>query len=184
MRPAGIYLISFPNLRWLTGAARTYYVAKDKPLPFNGVVSGRDQQMKNSAGSREGGAQGARSVPPGRRALPAPQKPLTQGSAQPVLVVDRVRLGVRAAFKTRFYRKVGTYKEVLYDDAEDTIKNLIGDITLEMSAEDYNPLPDLIVNNIEVEMEGEVRAKYGQLERSSSRSSTVAPRSRCSTKAR
>ena len=34
-----------------------------------------------------------------------------------------------------------------YDDTEEQIKVLIGDITMEMSAEDYNPLPDLMVNN-------------------------------------
>jgi SNF2 family DNA or RNA helicase len=83
------------------------------------------------------------------------------------LVVDKgQRLGTsKTAFKTRFYKKAGPYKEVPYDDTETVIKTLIGDITLEMSAEDYNPLPDLIVNNIEVEMPPELRAKYEQMER-------------------
>jgi SNF2 family DNA or RNA helicase len=83
------------------------------------------------------------------------------------LVVDKgERLGTsKTAFRTRFYRKVGPYKEVPYEDTEDTIKKLIGDITLEMSAEDYNPLPDLIVNNIEIEMPDELRAKYDKLEK-------------------
>lgn len=36
---------------------------------------------------------------------------------------------------------------------------------MEMSAEDYNPLPDLIINNIELEMTGEMRAKYEQMEK-------------------
>jgi SNF2 family DNA or RNA helicase len=71
----------------------------------------------------------------------------------------------KTAFRTRFYKKVGPYKEVAYEDTEDTIKKLIGDITLEMSAEDYNPLPDLIVNNIEIEMPDELRAKYDRLEK-------------------
>ncbi len=83
------------------------------------------------------------------------------------LVVDKgQRLGVsKTAFRTRFYRKVGPYKEVAYEDTEDTIKKLIGDITLEMSAEDYNPLPDLIVNNIEIEMPDDLRVKYDKMER-------------------
>jgi SNF2 family DNA or RNA helicase len=83
------------------------------------------------------------------------------------LVVDRgQRLGTsKTAFKTRFYRKVGQFREELYPDAQDVIKQLIGDITLEMSAEDYNPLPDLIVNDVEVEMDAETRAKYEQLEK-------------------
>jgi SNF2 family DNA or RNA helicase len=42
---------------------------------------------------------------------------------------------------------------------------LIGDITLEMSAEDYNKLPDLIVNDVEVELPDTLRAKYDAMER-------------------
>jgi SNF2 family DNA or RNA helicase len=34
-----------------------------------------------------------------------------------------------------------------------------------MSAADYNPLPDLMVNNIEVEMPPELRARYDQMEK-------------------
>ncbi len=43
-------------------------------------------------------------------------------------------------------------------------KKLIGDITLEMSVEDYNPLPDLMVNNVEIEMPDDLRAKYDKME--------------------
>ena len=61
---------------------------------------------------------------------------------------------------------MGPYKEVPYEDTEDTIKKLIGDITLEMSAEDYNPLPDLIVNNdVEIEMPDNLRKSYDRLEK-------------------
>jgi len=34
-----------------------------------------------------------------------------------------------------------------------------------MSAEDYNPLPDLIVNNIEIDMSEHLRTRYEQMER-------------------
>jgi hypothetical protein len=54
---------------------------------------------------------------------------------------------------------------VPYEDTEDTIKKLIGDITLEMSAEDYNPLPDLIINDVEIEMPDNLRASYDRLEK-------------------
>ena len=76
------------------------------------------------------------------------------------------RLGVsKTAFRTRFYKKAGPFKEVAYDDTETTIKQLIGDMTLEMSEADYNPLPDLIVNDIEVELTPELRANYDMLEK-------------------
>src|SRR5574343_1682229 len=58
------------------------------------------------------------------------------------LVVDKgERLGTsKTAFHTRFYRKPSTYKEIPYDDSENTSKTLVRDITLEISAADYNPL--------------------------------------------
>jgi len=83
------------------------------------------------------------------------------------LVLDQgQRLGTsKTAFRTRFYHKVGPFKEVAFDDTETTIKNLIGDMTLEMSAVDYLTMPDLIINDVMVEMEPDVRLKYDKMER-------------------
>ena len=168
MREADVYLMNYDNLKWLGETLHTYYVSKDKPLPFNGVVWDEISKMKNSATDR------VRAV---KRILDKfdwttglTGTPASNGYKDlhgQYLVVDKgQRLGTsKTAFKTRFYKKVGPYKEVPYDDTETVIKTLIGDITLEMSAEDYNPLPDLIVNNIEVEMPPELRAKYDQMER-------------------
>ena len=168
LRPADIYLINYENLGWLAEVLDTYFVSKDKPMPFNGVVWDEISKMKNSTTNR---------VKAVRKVLPAfdwttglTGTPASNGYKDlhgQFLVVDKgQRLGVsKTAFKTRFYKKAGPYKEVPYPDTEETIKNLIGDITLEMSAEDYNKLPDLIVNNVEVEMPEEVRSKYDQMER-------------------
>lgn len=168
LRPADVYLVNFENVKWLSETLHTYFVSKSKPLPFNGVVWDEISKMKNSATDR------VRAV---RRVLDhfvwttgLTGTPASNGYKDlhgQFLVVDKgQRLGTsKTAFRTRFYKKAGPFKEVPYPDTEETIKNLIGDITLEMSAEDYNPLPDLIVNNVEVEMEGEVRAKYEQLEK-------------------
>lgn len=168
LRPADIWLINYENLGWLAEVLDTYFVSKSKPMPFNGVVWDEISKMKNSTTNR---------VKAVRKVLPAfdwttglTGTPASNGYKDlhgQFLVVDKgQRLGVsKTAFKTRFYKKAGPYKEVPYPDTEETIKNLIGDITLEMSAEDYNKLPDLIVNNVEVEMPDEVRSKYEQMER-------------------
>ena len=168
LRPADIWLINYENLGWMAEVLDTYFVSKGKPMPFNGVVWDEISKMKNSTTNR---------VKAVRKVLPAfdwttglTGTPASNGYKDlhgQFLVVDKgQRLGVsKTAFKTRFYKKAGPYKEVPYPDTEETIKNLIGDITLEMSAEDYNKLPDLIVNNVEVEMPDEVRAKYEQMER-------------------
>lgn len=83
------------------------------------------------------------------------------------LVLDQgVRLGTsKTAFTERFYYKKSAYKLEAFPDTEDTIQALIGDITMQMSAEDYNPLPDLIVNDISVELPPRLRANYEALEK-------------------
>ena len=168
LRPADIYLINYENLGWLADTLQTYFVKKDKPLPFNGVVWDEISKCKNSATNRVKAVKKILDKFDWTTGLTG--TPASNGYKDlhgQFLVVDKgQRLGVsKTAFRTRFYRKVGPYKEVPYEDTEDTIKKLIGDITLEMSAEDYNPLPDLIVNNIEIEMPNDLRTKYEKMER-------------------
>ena len=168
LRPADIYLINYENLGWLAEVLDTYFVSKDKPMPFNGVVWDEISKMKNSTTNRVKAVR--KILPKFDWATGLTGTPASNGYKDlhgQFLVVDKgQRLGVsKTAFRTRFYKKAGPYKEVPYPDTEETIKNLIGDITLEMSAEDYNKLPDLIVNNVEVEMPEEVRSKYEQMER-------------------
>jgi len=168
LRPADIYLVNYENLGWLAETLQTYFVKKDKPLPFNGVVWDEISKCKNSATNRVKAVKKILDKFDWTTGLTG--TPASNGYKDlhgQFLVVDKgQRLGVsKTQFKTRFYRKIGPYKEVPYEDTEDTIKKLIGDITLEMSAEDYNPLPDLIVNNIEIEMPDNLRARYEKMEK-------------------
>lgn len=168
LRPADIYMINYENLGWLGETLQTYFVKKDKPLPFNGMVWDEISKCKNSATNRVKAVKKILDKFDWITGLTG--TPASNGYKDlhgQFLVVDKgQRLGVsKTQFKTRFYRKVGPYKEVPYDDTEDTIKKLIGDITLEMSAEDYNPLPDLMVNNIEIEMPDSLRVRYEKMER-------------------
>lgn len=168
LRPADIYMINYENLGWLGETLQTYFVKKDKPLPFNGMVWDEISKCKNSATNRVKAVKKILDKFDWITGLTG--TPASNGYKDlhgQFLVVDNgQRLGVsKTQFKTRFYRKVGPYKEVPYEDTEDTIKKLIGDITLEMSAEDYNPLPDLMVNNIEIEMPDNLRARYEKMEK-------------------
>jgi len=168
LRPADIYLINPENVKWLAETLDTYFVKKKNPLPFNGVVWDEVSKFKNSSTDR------VKSV---RKILDhfawstgLTGTPASNGYKDlhgQFLVVDKgQRLGTsKTAFRTRFYRKIGPYKEVAFEDTESTIKQLIGDMTLEMSAADYNPLPDLMVNNIEVEMPDALRASYERMEK-------------------
>jgi SNF2 family DNA or RNA helicase len=168
MRPADIYLINYENLKWLGEICNTYYISKGRPLPFDGIVWDEISKCKNSSTQR------VKSV---RKILPHTKwrtgltgTPASNGykdlHGQYLVLDEGVRLGTsKTAFKTRFYRKEGAYTEVPYNDTEDTIKKLISDITIEMSAADYNPMPDLIVNDVNVELPDDLRKKYDAMER-------------------
>ena len=168
LRPADIYMTNYENLRWMSETLHTYFVSKGKDLPFTGIVWDEISKMKNSATDRVKATKKILDKFVWTTGLTG--TPASNGYKDlhgQFLVVDRgLRLGTsKTAFRTRFYRKVGPYKEVAYEDTETTIKGLIGDITLEMSAADYNPLPDLIVNNIEIEMPDNLRSKYDKMEK-------------------
>ena len=168
LRPADIYMINYENLGWMAETLQTYFVKKDRPLPFNGIVWDEISKMKNSATDRVKSIKKILDKFDWTTGLTG--TPASNGYKDlhgQFLVVDKgERLGTsKTAFRTRFYKKVGPYKEVAYEDTEDTIKKLIGDITLEMSAEDYNPLPDLMVNDVEIEMPEDLRGKYERMEK-------------------
>ena len=168
MQPANIYLVNYENLGWLAESLQTYYVAKGRELPFDGIVFDEISKTKNSSTNRVKSLSKILKHFKWRTGLTG--TPASNGykdlHGQYLVLDDGKRLGAsKTQFSTRFYRKVGPYKEVAVEGAEDHMKQLIGDITLEMSAEDYNPLPDLIVNDIEVEMPTEIRYLYETMER-------------------
>ena len=168
LRPADVYLMNYDVLGWLAETLQTYFVSKNRPLPFNGIVWDEVSKMKNSTTDRVRSFMKVANQFDWATGLTG--TPASNGYKDlhgQFLVVDKgQRLGTsKTAFRTRFYKKVGPYKEVPFDDTETIIKQLISDITLEMSAEDYLKLPDLIVNNIEIDMPEELRAQYDRLER-------------------
>ena len=102
---------------------------------------------------------------------------------QYLVLDDGARLGTsKTPFSNRWYRKSGPYKKVPYPDTEEGIKQLIGDMTLEMWAEDYNPLPDMVINEVVVELPEDLRKSMSAWSASSSYSWRAARRSNCSTR--
>lgn len=168
LRKADIHVVNYECLEWLAEVLHTYFIKKGKPLPFNGLVWDEVTKCKNSTTNR---VKAIRKVldhfdwTTGLTGTPASNG--YKDLHGQYLVVDKgQRLGTsKTAFRTRFYKKEGPYKEVPYEDTETTIKQLIGDITVTMHAEDYLKLPDLIVNNIEIELPDDLRAKYDAMEK-------------------
>lgn len=168
MRPANIYLVNYENLKWLSQTLQTYYISKDKPLPMDGLVWDEISKMKNSTTNRVKAV--AKILPHFKWITGLTGSPASNGYKDlhgQYLVVDKgQRLGVsKTAFESRFYKKKNLYDKVAYAGAEDEIKSLIGDITLEMSEKDYNPLPDLMVNDVVLELPQRLRDRYTQMEK-------------------
>lgn len=168
LRDADVYLINYENLKWMAEAVQTYFISKGKEPPFQGIVWDEISKMKNSSTDR---VRAVRKIIPNMKwTTGLTGTPASNGYKDlhgQFLVLDGgQRLGTsKTAFKGRFYKKVGPYKEVPFDDTEEVIKGLIGDITLEMSAADYNPLPDLMVNDVMIELPPALRAKYDRMEK-------------------
>ena len=175
LRPANIFLVNYENLGWLAEVLQTYFISKNRPLPFDGLVWDEISKCKNSTTDR------VRAVFNAQRnhnvldhfkwVTGLTGTPASNGYKDlhgQYLVVDRgKRLGTsKTAFMTEWYRKIpDTRTQIAYDDTTDRIKQLIGDITLEMSAEDYNKLPDLVVNDINIEMPENLRTMYDRMEK-------------------
>ena len=168
LRKADVYLINYENIKWLAETLKTYYISKDKQIPFNGLIWDEISKMKNSSTNRVKAFMRIIEHFSWKTGLTG--TPAANGYADlhgQYLVLDGgKRLGTsKTAFRNRFYYKNGPYKYKAFDTTESEIQGLIGDITLQMSAADYNPLPDLIVNDIQIDLPPEIRKKYEQLEK-------------------
>ena len=168
LKKSDIYMINYENLRWLSETLDTYFNKKKKELPFDGVVWDEISKMKNSATKRVRAVK--KILPKFKWSTGLTGTPVSNGYKDlhgQYLVVDQgQRLGTsKTAFKHKYYRKIGPYKEAPYEDTESSIKELIGDITLEMSAEDYKPLPDIMINDVEIELPENLREKYDKMEK-------------------
>lgn len=168
MRPANVYLTNHENLGWLAEVLHTYFISKGRPLPFNGIVWDEISKMKNSTTNRVKSF--LKIIEHFDWATGLTGTPASNGYKDlhgQYLVVDRgMRLGTsKTAFRQRFYYKPTPMVEIARPETESIVKTLISDITLEMSAAEYNPLPDLIVNDIEVQMPADLRDRYDQMER-------------------
>lgn len=166
-RSAQVFLINYENLKWLAETLHTHYISKGKELPFDGIVFDEISKCKNSATKRVTALM--KVLPNLKWATGLTGTPASNGykdlHGQYLVLDGGVRLGTsKTAFKNRFYHKSG-FKEIAFQDTESTIKALIGDMTLEMSAADYNPLPDMIINDVEVELDPILRAQYEFMEK-------------------
>lgn len=167
---ADIYAVSRDNIVWLVlehGGVK---------LPYDMVVIDELSSFKNHASKRFRAMRKVRKFIPrvvGLTGTPAPNG-LIDLFAQMYLIDEGQRLGKTVtAYRDRFFRPGKRNGDIVYtyelkapqNETEQQISDLISDITISMTAEDYLKMPDKIVLYDYVDLAPEVLAMYRDFEK-------------------
>nr|UVX94505.1 MAG: U3 small nucleolar RNA-associated SSU processome protein 25 [Bacteriophage sp.] len=169
-KQADIYAISRENIVWLI---MEYGGVK---LPYDMVVIDELSSFKNPASKRFKALRKVRKFIPrvvGLTGTPSPNG-LIDLFAQMYLIDEGQRLGKSiTAYRDRFFRPDKRNGDVVYsyalkspqEETEKRISDLISDITISMTAEDYLKMPDRINIYDRVELSPKVLAQYKNFEK-------------------
>lgn len=167
---ADIYAVSRDNIVWLVlehGGVK---------LPYDMVVIDELSSFKNHASKRFRAMRKVRKFIPrvvGLTGTPAPNG-LIDLFAQMYLIDEGQRLGKTVtAYRDRFFRPGKRNGDIVYtyelkapqDETEQQISDLISDITISMTAEDYLRMPDKIMLYDYVDLAPKVLAMYRDFEK-------------------
>ncbi len=163
---ADVYIINRENVSWLVD-----YYRQD--WPFDMVVADEFSSFKNHASKRFKSLKMIKNKIKrfvGLTGTPAPNG-LKDLWAQVYLLDQGERLGKNiSAFRERYfnyrrfgYSNFGEYE--IKDGAEKAIKDKISDICISMKAEDYLELPDIIYDNVPIELDTKSKKQYEELEK-------------------
>lgn len=164
-----VYLINYENLEWLSAQLRHHYIDKGLPLPFQMVVWDEVSKMKTSTTKRSKAFYSL--IPKFLRKVGLTGTPASNGLQDlhgQFLVTDGgARLGTHIThFRERFMYQDGySRKWIPFPESQRQIENLIHDITLQMSAEDYLEMPEFSYNDIMIRLPPSLRKSYDELER-------------------
>lgn len=169
-KKADIYAVSRDNIVWLV----TEYGGIK--LPFDMVVIDELSSFKNHASKRFRAMKRVRKFIPrvvGLTGTPSPNG-LIDLFAQMYLIDEGERLGKTiTGYRDRFFRPDKRNGDIVYtyalkqpaDETEKQISDLISDITISMTAEDYLKMPDKIMLFDTVELPDKVYDNYLDFER-------------------
>jgi len=169
-RQADVYLINYEGLVWLSAQLQHYYINRGTLLPFDMLVLDESSKMKRHDTKR------MEAIVPllpyfhyrtGLTGTPS-SNGLVDLFGQFLCIDNGERLGHSySTFLEHYFQPegYGGYKHSATPDGEQHIQHRVADIVLEMNQADYLQLPDLIVNDIYVDLAPRHRAQYERLER-------------------
>ena len=169
--PADVYLVNYEGIRWLSEQLVHLYLSRGKYLPFNHVIFDEVSKLKDYTTKRHKALRQLLPFLPYRMGLTG--TPAANGYldlfGQYLAIDSGARLGTtKSAFTERYFHKTGWGVASRYEidpGAQKRIEEIIGDITMQMSAEDYLELPPIVFNDIWIDLPPAAREKYEQLER-------------------
>jgi SNF2 family DNA or RNA helicase len=164
--PADIYVINRENVQWLCEYYRNAW-------PFDMVVVDEFSSFKNHDSKRFKSLTWVRKHIKrfvGLTGTPAPNG-LLDLWAQVYLLDEGARLGKHIThFRERYFEADQRDRDRIFSyapkpGADEIIRQLIGDICVSMSAEDYLELPDCVSVTVPVVLDSKAKAAYEKLER-------------------
>lgn len=164
--PADIYVINRENVQWIVDYFRNAW-------PFDMVVVDEFSSFKNHQAKRFKSLTWVRKHIKrliGLTGTPAPNG-LLDLWAQVYLLDQGKRLGERPThFRDRYFEPDQRDRDHIFSyapkpGAEEVIKQLIGDICVSMSAEDYLDLPDCMMVTVPIVLDSKAKVAYNQLEK-------------------
>ena len=173
MTPADVYLINYDNLVWLQAEIEFRFLLKGKRPPFNMLVADEVSKLK---GTRiQQGAERGRALLKMTPYLPyrtgltgTPAGNGLQDLFGQYLVIDSgERLGTAfSTFQSTYFYLTSAYSSKWYpfERSKEQISELVHDITINLNAEDYLDMPDLIINDLPIELSLEMQTRYDQIE--------------------
>jgi len=173
MKRANIYLINYDNLQWLQEQVEYRFLKKGKYPPWNMIVFDEVSKLKNTR-TRQGTTRGKaalklRQYTPfsvGLTGTPASNG--LQDLFGQALVIDwGERLGTSySSFKSTYFYQADYkgYRWVPFERSSDQIAEKLADITLNLKAEDYLSMPDMITNDVQLHLPTEYRDVYDRIE--------------------
>jgi SNF2 family DNA or RNA helicase len=160
--PADIYIINRENVQWLVDHYRNAW-------PFDTVVIDEASSFKNHQAKRFKALKNVR--PKIDRMIELTGTPAPKGYidlwAQVFLLDQGERLGKTiTAYRERYFdHESYGFGYNIKPGAEDAIRDKLQGLCISMKSEDYLELPDAIVDDIPVILEGKGKAAYKEMER-------------------
>ena len=162
--PAEIYLINPEGISWLLNAT------KEKELPFDTLIIDESSKFKSWSSARTKALR--KMLPRFERRLILTGTPSPNGIEDlfaQVFITDRgSSLGTSITqYRNRYFYRggYGGYTWTPHQGAEEKIYTKIGDLCLRMSAETYLDLPDLVENDVWIDLPPKAQKQYKQMEK-------------------